>query len=145
MGTPIYRKTREVQFAAGGRQIAPICPLIDARTFCFFTYWTTIGTPQKGSPLHKRFGSGSGSADSPVRYHYPLQLTSPEASTNYFNYKGLEPQTRVSNQPIVAPTKQQCHANTNIKLSNSQQGDLLYIIDDCLQTYRNQKMMLVRI
>ena len=29
--TPIYRKTREVQFAAGGRQIAPTFPLIDAR------------------------------------------------------------------------------------------------------------------
>ena len=33
--TPIYRKTREVHFAAGGRQIAPTFPLIDARTFGF--------------------------------------------------------------------------------------------------------------
>ena len=31
--TPIYRKTWEVQFAAGGRKIAPIVPLIDARIF----------------------------------------------------------------------------------------------------------------
>ena len=34
--TPIYRKTREVQFAAGGRQIAPTVPFIDARIFGFF-------------------------------------------------------------------------------------------------------------
>ena len=32
-GTPIHRKTREVQFAAGGRQIAQTFPLIDARFF----------------------------------------------------------------------------------------------------------------
>ena len=32
-GTPIDRKTREVQFAAGGRQIALTFPLIDARIF----------------------------------------------------------------------------------------------------------------
>ena len=33
--TPIYRKTREVQFAAGGRQIAQTFPLIDTRMFGF--------------------------------------------------------------------------------------------------------------
>ena len=32
-GTPIHRKMREVQFAAGGRQSAPTFPLIDARFF----------------------------------------------------------------------------------------------------------------
>jgi hypothetical protein len=32
-GTPIYRKIREVKIAAGGRQIAPTVPLIDARFF----------------------------------------------------------------------------------------------------------------
>ena len=32
-GTPIHRKMREVQLAAGGRQIAPAFPLIDARIF----------------------------------------------------------------------------------------------------------------
>ena len=32
--TPIYRKTREVQFAAGGRQIAQTFPLIDTRNLC---------------------------------------------------------------------------------------------------------------
>ena len=30
MGPPLSRKTRKVQFAAGGRQIAQTCPLIDA-------------------------------------------------------------------------------------------------------------------
>ena len=33
--TPIYRKTREVQFAGGGRHIAPTFPFIDARLFVF--------------------------------------------------------------------------------------------------------------
>jgi len=33
MGTPIYRKTREVQLAAGGRQVAQILPFIDAQVF----------------------------------------------------------------------------------------------------------------
>ena len=43
MGTPIYRKTREVQLAAGGRQIALIFPLIDVRILGFSfigPYWT---------------------------------------------------------------------------------------------------------
>ena len=40
MGTPIYRKMREVQFAAGGRQIEPSFPLIDARF--------------SGTPIHRK-------------------------------------------------------------------------------------------
>ena len=46
MGTPISRKTREVQFAAGGRQIAPTFPLIDARFF--------------GTPIHRERPNPSG-------------------------------------------------------------------------------------
>ena len=92
-GTPIHRKMREVQFTAGGRQIAPTFPIIDARIFgnaqsivkrgrcnlppeggnlhrLFHSSMPDfpVVPPEKGSPLHKRFGSGSGSADSPVRY-----------------------------------------------------------------------------
>ena len=91
--TPIHRKTREVQIAAGGRQIAPTSPFIDARIFgnaqsivkrgrcnlppeggklhrLFHSSMPdfSVFSFGKGSPLHKRFGSGSGSANSSVRY-----------------------------------------------------------------------------
>ena len=40
MGTPIYSKTREVQLAAGGRQVAQIVSFIDAQIF--------------GTPIHRK-------------------------------------------------------------------------------------------
>ena len=43
---PFIGKMREVQFAAGGRQIAPTFPLIDARFF---------GTPiHRERPIHRK-------------------------------------------------------------------------------------------
>ncbi len=47
MGTPIYRRTREVQFAAGGRQIAQTFPLIGKRWRC--------NLPPAGGKLQRLF------------------------------------------------------------------------------------------
>ena len=47
--TPIHRKTREVQFAAGGRQIAATFPLIVKRGRC--------NLPPEGGKLHRCFHS----------------------------------------------------------------------------------------
>ena len=53
--TPIYRKTREVQFAAGGQHIAPTFPLIDARVFGF----SPIGPPSEHHKKVHRSTKGS--------------------------------------------------------------------------------------
>jgi len=71
MGMTIHRKIREVQFAAGGRQIAQTFPLIDARFVGTPIKWerTLNGNahsslnaggatcPPGGGKLHRRFHS----------------------------------------------------------------------------------------
>ena len=60
MGTPIHRKTREVQFAAGGRQIPLTFPLIDARIFGNAQSIVKRGRcnlPPAGCKLHRLFHS----------------------------------------------------------------------------------------
>ena len=60
---PFIGKMREVQFAAGGRQIAPTFPLIDARFFGTPMKWErplnvnaqSIGTPiHRERPIHRK-------------------------------------------------------------------------------------------
>ena len=55
MGTPIHRKTREVQFTAGGRPIAPAVPLIG---FLVSTLLDPLEKRKKGTLKFPRFLKG---------------------------------------------------------------------------------------